>query len=628
VARAHRPRLLLLEERVILSDINRRYKTRDVLKRRNYPRQTYAFSGIDFGDADTATRTRQKLNINGAPMVISPLPPGANATNDATWIQTYGASMDCIMSIMDGIQMADNIIETGFKWSSNSYYRGLPNANNSSLYTPVDGKQQIHFIVGKSTVPSFRETAENPILANESRSLGIRAPMQMCGWGKTITMRPTDPEPFFPRQNDQEHKLDRSTWKVGPVDFRWNDNTKMWSAFNDLIADDEGENFGTFVFSTNPDNACGFPFLRAKLEDVLSVRRTFREMGTEGAAKDDDTTKSAMLCIKLDSYTLGDNKIGSWDEVFIVADLCKQTPLEGVCGNETTKEGKLSINTTADFFASVLQSGPIVFSVIPPTDKIITGEMYYQGDGCGGSWTPGIEVDICDERTGGPAALGELYQNDQNLQDAIIEVCQLTVGGTTGNVSLLDKILEVQANLLSDINTDVKDAENSKSLSEEVSSGFGKIEEWTEDILAAITFAIFTAVSNAVGGLAGSVNDALEQMYGQLVQIIIDGDQFLITQIQACIECSMTTIEPDRTAPGIPPVIGPLDEIDGPIDLQAEIMAIDGGIATEYDVIIGEYGDLGGSVEEDVNNASETAAIDISIEVDDPCGPGSVEKSC
>ena len=604
-------------------------KNRDYLKRETFPKQTYAFSGVDYGQASSATKSRGKLNIKGAPMIITPMPPGAMARKDTSWVQTFGASMDCVMSIMDGKQMGENIIDTGLKWSNPSYFKGLPHSNNSSLYTPVDGKQQIQFIAGKSTASAFRSTGESPILANESRSLGMRAPMQMCGWGKTITMRPTDPEPQDIRVNDDEHKLDRSTWKVGPVDFRWNDNTKMWSAFNDLIADDAGQGLGTFVFSTNPDTSCGFPFLRAKIEDIWSVRRSFREVGTQGAAKDDDVTKSALLCTKLSSYAIENNKLGSWDDVLIVADLCKQTPLQGVCGSETTKEGKLSINTTADFFASALQSGPIIFSVTPPSDKIITGEMYYQGDGCGGSWQPGIEVDICDEKTGGPAALGELYQNDQNLQDAIIEVCQLTIGGgTAGDVSLLDKLLEIQANLLKDVSTDIKDSTNADALSTEVSAGFTKIEAWTEDILAAISFAIFTAVSNAVGGLASSVNDALKDAFEQLKSAIIAGDEFLITQIQACIECPMVALEPDISAPGIPPVMGPLDEIDGPIDLQPEILKIDGEIATEWTAIIDEYDKLGGSLDEDVNAASEESGPDVEIEVDDPCGPGSTKKSC
>jgi hypothetical protein len=81
---------------------NRNWRNRDYIKRLNYPRQTYAFSGTDWGDADGPTTIDDKLVINGAPMIITPLPPGAQAFSDEAWQQTYGASADAFLSIFDG----------------------------------------------------------------------------------------------------------------------------------------------------------------------------------------------------------------------------------------------------------------------------------------------------------------------------------------------------------------------------------------------------------------------------------------------------------------------------------------------------------------------------------------------
>jgi hypothetical protein len=570
-------------------------------------------------------------------MVISPLPPGANAQNDATWIQTYGASMDCVMSIMDGEQMAENIIDTGFKWSSPSYFGGLPHANNSSLYVPIDGKQQVHFIVGKSTVASFRNTATDPILANESRSLGIRAPMQMCGWGKTITMRPTDPEPRNKRINDDEHKLDRSTWKVGPFDARWDDNRKMWRSFNDLIVDDEGQNLGTFVFSTNPDAACGFPFLRAKLEDVLSVRRTLREIGTEGAAKADDITKSAMLCVKLDSYALKNNKIGSWSDVLVVADLCKQTPLEGVCGTETTKEGKLSISTTADFFASAIQSGPVVFSVTPPSDKIITGEMYYQGDGCGGSWKPGIEVDICDKKTGGPAALGELYTNDKALQSAIILLCeQLGEGSSTSKDptgSFIERINQNRDWLKQDINIDIDDAQASIFFAEEVKGALSAIETWTFEIVGTITNEMQQSIGSAIVGASQALDNAITALQAQVFSAMQQGFDFIVLQLAEKCDCAITSPELDKTPIPILPALGQPPNVEPGLDLSSYRISINniqdqdyqGNVIDKLTILDGEIVDAEG---EDETSQEDGPQVQISITVSDPCSGASVKEEC
>jgi hypothetical protein len=409
-------------------------------------------------------------------MIVTPMPPGAQGFNNEAWAQTYGASMDCFLSIFDGsslftsIQTANNI---GFP-----YNEGTFNAKNSNIYEKAGGLQQVQYITSKDTIKEARE-AEEAGDVQELRSLCLRGPIHIAGWGRTVTQRPTDPDPQNPRDNDDEHKTDRSTWKVGPLDVRWDEKRACWRAFNDLIADDEGKNLGTWVHSTNPDLTCGFPFLRGKMEDVWSVRKT---IPGAGLGKTNDSEKSGTVCTKIESLVFQgvDDLVAQWDDVLIVFDECISGPT-AICGGEATTTAELGIKTTSKFFASPFQVGPLAFTLGPPDDDVITGALYYEGDGPCGQWVPGISVSICDI---GGDELTQLWNNDKNLSDAILSTCSA---------------VDFNQGFILRINDTTKETADSDKdfASNSVKPAFEKIETWTDDIRVDIANEIAKAVFNA-----------------------------------------------------------------------------------------------------------------------------------
>lgn len=534
---------------------NRANPNRDNIKRLNYPRQSYAISGTDYGDApEGAQKIRGKAAVDSSPMAISSMPPGVLAKNDEWWSQVYGASLDSYLSLLDGSVMLDSITNSFVAFSS-PYREGLPLATNSNLYEQIGSSQQIQYMVGKSTVQEARSPS-GPLNPGEVRSIGIRAPAQMCGWGKTIAMRPTDPEPEDIRVNDDEHKLDRSTWKVGPLDARWDEQRSMWRAYNDLIADDESQNMGTFVFSTNPDSKCGFPFMRGRLEDVWSVRKTWREESILGV--NDDISKSASLCTKLDGLamdtTVEGDLVGKWSEVLTLTSTCASSSRFGKCGDETTNEGQMAIRTSALFYNG-FQAGPIAFAGDPPEDTLL-GTMFFQGFGDCGQWVPGIpKPDICE--LGGPQ-FSITFDNDKALQIAIETLCKS--GVKYNRTHRKELAILTKREVTEDIN-DVS----------ATIDGLIKVEAWTTTIIASINAAIRSAVSQGVNGLATSTQLAINALLNLVVGYINSGFSQLSVSLAEC-SCFINPYQINEV-PSIPlqPVTIASPFVNPPLDLFDEL---------------------------------------------------------
>lgn len=598
MARVHHLKAPLLEERVTLGNLN--WKNRDNLKRLNFPRQTYAFSGLDWGDTTAeAVRVREKLVINGAPMFISPLPPGARAVSDEAWAQTYGASMDAFTSIFDGsslfinIQTANNIIFP--------YNQGTFNAKNSNLYEEVGGLQQIQFITSKSTVKEAREVGASAGGVQEMRSLCIRGPVHIAGWGRTVTQRPTDPDPANPRDNDGEHKMDRSTWKVGPLDIRWDEKRACWRAFNDLIADDQGQNLGTWVYSTNPDLTCGFPFLRGKLEDVWSVRRT-----APGAplGKTNDTDKSGEVCTKIESLLYQDagDLVAPWMDSLIVFKECNPGPT-ATCGAETTQYGQLGFLTRTSFYFNKNKIGPLSFTIVPPPDNVVLGDIYYQGDGPCGAWRPGIPIDLCEV---GKVELQRFWDNDDNLGKAILNTC----AGVEFNQDFIKELISFDSRTA---NTDIDFAEDA------VKSGFEKIESWSDGIRVDIANEIAKSVFNAYQQLALNTQFTIDIMYKDLLAKVNECCRQIQEQlaINECCDIFLTTIE------GVPPKIPVgallLPDLDRDLGLEPEIEATQVYITKtenrEEDIVTQEQ------------VFDETPPSPVTLDILQPCPPKSFLKN-
>lgn len=427
--------------------MSRRDDNRDFIKGVHYPKQTYALSGSQWGDNKNTT-VRGKTPTNGPPMIISPQPPGAFAFDDEAWSLVFGASMDAFLSLLRGQELSNNQVSAEANIDSSSVYKATPSALNSSIYEEAAGQQQVQYVVSKNTVEDA-STAQKFGALGDARSIGLRIPMHAAGWGRTISMRPTDPNPLDKRLNDDEHKLDRATWKTGPVDMPWDEQRQCFRAFNDLIADTYARDLGTFVFGTNPDNVRGYPFLRGKLEDAWTVRAIDTNAPAFGA--DDDTTKTGEVMTTLAHKLYDPNENGAaplWD-VFI----CNEG-VEAICGDETTligptadlappdsvegadaSDATLKLRTTAKWHYSDAKVGPIHFTEQDLLPDEVAGKMKLVA----GQWCPVFESDdFTDPEAGGGVSCSDivfstsvatLTQNSQAvIEDGVFElqdrVCQ------------------------------------------------------------------------------------------------------------------------------------------------------------------------------------------------------------
>lgn len=378
---------------------------RDIIHQINYPKQSYGFAGTQCGSSKPAVRGKRPTD--SAPIIVSSQPPGVFALDDESWVQTYGASHDAWLGLLNGASLQISVDNSNDNFAG--VFAATPRAANANLYSVAASQQQIHYVVSKETVAAGRAASTFGNIS-EVRSLGLRAPASIVGWGHTITMRPTDPNPSDVRANDDEHKLARETWKTGPLDIRWDERRGMWRAWNDLIADTYSNGLGTWVFATNNDATLGYPFLRGRLEDVWWVRKVNHNTAT---GRDNDDDKTGEICTTLAHKLFDPTNNGAaplWD-IFII----HAGDDNVIAGTETTSvstittpptdntaqgQGTLEIRTTAIYHFNNTLGGPIAFNSIgpvAPTDflgptnfgNLAVGEMLFGTDG---RWHPTIVV--------------------------------------------------------------------------------------------------------------------------------------------------------------------------------------------------------------------------------------------
>lgn len=408
------------------------------------PAQTYAFSGRQWGTS--GEDVAGKKPTDASPMVITSQPPGAFAKTDESWALTFGASHDAWLSLFNSAFMANSpaLISDG-----DVYGKGGVHANDFNLFKPANDIQQIAYIVNKNTAAEFRDS---PKLVNEfaARSLGLRIPQMAAGYGKTVGLRPTDPDPQTDdRKNDEEHKLARETWKYGPFVPRWDERIAGWSCFNDLITGQDSDIMGTLVHSTNPDEDEGFPFLKGKLHDVWWVRKTEAQNGVNG--KDSDFDQSGEVCTHLEHRWYDDETktVAPLSSIFTIpgpdaADCHGAASGPQTLGSEETYTGtNVDIKTTAHFnMVGSDKDGQINFSAvtIPPDDICSSSDGYYHrgvvffdDESC--VWDVAVKLDECDLAGG---HFIKLAQNDINIMENLTAICNSIAswGGGGGAVSI------------------------------------------------------------------------------------------------------------------------------------------------------------------------------------------------
>lgn len=69
----------------------------------------------------------------------------------------------------------------------------------------------------------------------EARMVGLRGPLLMSGWGYDTAGLPTPSLSVNALTHDPDTPTDRSKWKTGPIDLRWDEGRKVWVGGPEII---------------------------------------------------------------------------------------------------------------------------------------------------------------------------------------------------------------------------------------------------------------------------------------------------------------------------------------------------------------------------------------------------------
>lgn len=443
--------------------------SRDLLTGRK--NSDFSISGGQFGVA--GDEHNGKTKTQAAPMIINSRHAGEMLENDSLWKTTFGASMDAFLSLMNGNFLKNSVDEISL---AGIFKDALTNADDDNIYKKADDVQQIQYVVSKNTADEATDGLGNFGEYFEARGLGLRVPSIAVGWGRKTNLRPTDPQPGDDenlRKNDDAHKLDRSTWKHGPIDLRWDPKRGVWAAFNDMIADHNNQGIGTWVFGTNNDTSNGFPFIRGRWEDVFWVRQTKDYQGSS-AFNDDSQTGEVLTHLNHKWFDEDENGAASLKSIFIIPHTTSTDPdchpkgEEHQVGDELTGVGeRIDIRTTVHFFKEKGIDGPIAFCGIIPEEKntiiadgnFIKGQFVFDPDEC--KWVPTVLLDEC-EIVGGH--FKKLIQNDGRIAKRVTDICNRVSDVTTNMAAVINdnsaNLASVDSCIMAAINGAVKAAVN------------------------------------------------------------------------------------------------------------------------------------------------------------------------
>jgi len=400
----------------------------------NLPRAGYAIAGSDWA-------LEQGVD---APMIINLNTPG---TLETKWSDTYGASLDSFLSIVDGFKIVNAMSTITVQ---GIYASAFPNTNTDNIWAPVEPspelvpvpkkQQQVQYVVSGDDIETARTRIGTFGELFNIRGLCMRTPMMAQGYGRTKDMLPLFPSADDARKNEEDAKLDRAQWKVGTVDLRWDERRNVWGAWNDIIVDHESKGLGTTVFSTNPDAGEGFPWLKGKLEDVWWVRQPTALNGTNGKL---EGQKTAEIMTHLEHSFFDEETDGSakLKTVFVIPhkeaseedDSCHKKGEENILGGETTGDSiGIDIRSTVHFWKENEIDGPIKFgrslsdlgdeiccdsSSLKTKPKLFIGEMVFMDE----------ELPTCDDD---PGEIGEAEEKPpcEWVPAVAIDECSLIAG--------------------------------------------------------------------------------------------------------------------------------------------------------------------------------------------------------
>lgn len=433
----------------------------------------FSVSGGQYGEPGAEHNGKTPTTL--APMIINNHHAGEMAGDDDLWKTTFGSSLDAFLSLMSGRKLQEtinNMTLTGI------FKDGVTNADDDNIFKKANDTQQIHYVVSGQTADEGLEAHDDFGAVENARGLSFRMPAIVTGWGRKVNLIPTDPAPGDDenlRKNDDAHKLDRSTWKTGPLDLRWNPSRGVWSAFNDMIADHNQLNMGTWIFGTNNDTSVGFPFIRGRLEDVFWVRQTPSQDGTS-PHNDDVQTGEVLTHLNHRWYDDEEKGAAKLSSIFIIPNKNESGDCHDAAGStkqagdeETGECERIDIKTSVHFFATNEFDGSLAFCETEATEflapyvsdgKYIRGELIFDSDNC--KWIPAILFDECEYVAG---HVKKLIENDGRIAVRLSAMCneiaqttQDIVGVTNSNDANLSSAI---ACLQDELNGTIKTSINS-----------------------------------------------------------------------------------------------------------------------------------------------------------------------
>ncbi len=548
----------------------------DGLVGQNVSKQGFSISGSQFGIP--GPEENGKIPTQAAPMAINNQHAGQFADDDdAVWTSTFGASLDAYLTLFNGtfLQRSIDEINPTFAAAGGGIFKeAMTNAADDNLYDKVNGVQQVQYIASKNTASAGAESLGDFGGISEARGLGMRLPMMAAGYGRKVNLLPTDPSPGEDdngRKNDAAHKLDRASWKHGPVDFRWDPIRGVWTAFNDMIADHQEVGIGTWLHGTNTLAEGGFPFVRGKLEDLVWVRKT-KDTEDGDPLSDTEATAKAMIHLEARFFDEPENGSAPLSSIFAIPHLNKasfqSSRNESSLGEEITGDDlRIGLKSRAHFINEYDKEmvGPLFLNnAAPIIEENYGNEAYYFAD--------------AEEQNEIVGFLRFDKQSGAWVTSTPIEECELVGNHFKSLIENDARVAVESARVLKKLNEWTENTKNTMSayLAVALASdtcGWSQIENWTQ------------SAGSAVSTLAGDTNGALTELASEVESAMNDAFAELAATIStALLECcgSVEITPPNITINSGHDVSATL----GPLDVSCSVGTIPGppAFAEEFNV--------------------------------------------
>lgn len=93
-------------------------------------------------------------------------------------------------------------------------------------------------VIKDTTLNSNNMNVQKSAPVNQVRTMGLKGPMYLSGWGYDSAGLPVpnnEPNPSGKYQFHPQTSVRRSLWPTGPIDLRWHDKRKVWMGGHEML---------------------------------------------------------------------------------------------------------------------------------------------------------------------------------------------------------------------------------------------------------------------------------------------------------------------------------------------------------------------------------------------------------